>query len=238
MDCKKIKINISAMLDKELDEQEKQLTLSHIKICSYCRDFYEKSLHLQEVIAEKLYTPRVPNSVRTGLYRRLENQKRSFNLDDLWLWMTGNKWALRMELALVFGVAVLIGLNIRLPNFSGPADISQPPFSQNVDKYLEKSTKMLLELKNSEMDPSKLDYEKQLAKQLLVESKLVTQNLENNRTQIHRLVNELEPVLWDVANLNDPHALQIIQQTIDDRDYLLKLDFARKNIISQARAVK
>lgn len=116
-----------------------------------------------------------------------------------------------------------------------PVELEPIPFEGDIEGYLEQSAIVLTQISNSgaleSTERPVFEEEKRLARKLLVESKLVSRQIENKRySHLRPLIDELEPVLWDVANLEpqrDRESLSLLRETIDRRDVLLKVNLAR-----------
>ncbi|OGC00541.1 hypothetical protein A2V82_11325 [candidate division KSB1 bacterium RBG_16_48_16] len=164
-----------------------------------------------------------------------------------------SKWAVAGQLATVFIVSLSLGLfiarHINKPqnpvaihekgeSKTASPTVSLPPetesrLEQDVNDFLENTTLVMLNLKNTDYsgDPRMLEEEQKLARKLLSESRLVSEKVTGSRsTYMKNLVDEMEPVLLEFANLDaqrDSQTVDVLRQQVQKNDYLQKVNLIR-----------
>ena len=235
--CHNFQKNISALIDKQLNNRERLETLAHLKSCKHCAELYERMNGLQKKLHTDMVRLEVPwHDVQPILNRiKRSQQKRPGLLERLINSLFIKKWTLALEFSLLFCIAVYAGIKLYPVLFSDdtpalteniqPAAVPRV-LQSNIDDFLETSTTVLLQIKNGSPE-APLEQEKKVAADLFLKSKLVSRTFSSEEyPRFNELVNELEPVFLDIAHLNKP-SLQLIQKTIDEQNLLLKLQFAK-----------
>ncbi len=259
MKCKIYQENISSMLDNELSEVEKQATLAHAKSCPWCNAALERFEFSQKLLEKHLARQAAPAYIESTLFERIAASKREKSLgwsaDSVWLLIQQflappRTWMRIAEVAVVFVLAVFAGIQLQrkmvdkhvvqeteITSTNSPAKGSVAPVNYvrpGLSDYLEKSTLVLMQIQNGRYDKEGLavfSEEKKLAKELLVESKMVSREISKKKHKyLAKLMNEMEPVFIEVANLDtqgDGRSLEIVRKAIKENDYLLKLQLAK-----------
>jgi len=260
MKCKIYQENISSMLDNELGEIEKQATLVHAKSCSQCQATLERLESSQRLLEEHVARQAAPAHIESILFQRIASSKREkateWSLDSIWLSIRQfvvppKPWMRFAAVAVVFLLAVIAGIRLQrkmvekhvreeanVASTGVPANDSMNRTNYvepGLPSYIEKSTIVLMQIQNGRYEGkhgiAELSEEKKLAKELLVESKMISQEISRKRHKyLSELVTEMEPVLIEVANLDpqgDSRSLEIVRKAIKENDYLLKLQLAK-----------
>ena len=233
-------------MDGELTDRDKARTLAHIEGCPSCRALLSRFENLQAQMENELCKHKPPEYISALLMARIarEDGRRIPIQKEKKPRLTGvpvfapAAWLKAGSVAVIFFLAVFGGMQLHRVFLSTPGT-QQPepqlvaetvPIQDNIDDYLEKSAIVFLQIKNSQIAQD-YEEEKRLAKELLVESKLVSKKMKGTQYNYLRpLIDEIEPVLWDVANLDDRRdkgTLNLLRESIDSNDYLLKLNLAR-----------
>jgi len=253
MSCYKIQKNISAYFDGALTEKEKVQVLAHVKKCKQCSGVFQQFQAMQQDIDTSIIKHEPPVSVEEILFRRIaaEKQKavRPQGIRKLLALLRDFRIQYQpafrvVEFATVFLLALFAGIQIHQvwtsQNTSGSVNFTafaESPssvddfFQKGIKDYLEKSSLILRQLKNedtSRLTNTSFSQEKELARDLLNQSKLISSKLkQDSSSYIGGLIDELEPIFMDVANFDqhkDRRSLDVIRQTINDKNYLMRLE--------------
>ena len=121
-----------------------------------------------------------------------------------------------------------------------PQDASQRQLlARQVKGYFEEATLVLLEVKNSEADPTVMDFTgiRQASQKLLEETMLLKADLQReNLTALRATVEQLEIILLDMANLHDHPAsedIEMLRATIRQNDLLIKIEIIDLKALEQ-----
>jgi hypothetical protein len=248
------------MIDKELGQAEINETLAHTQTCDSCKAVLDQYEFSQQLIKTRLGRLDAPAYLESLLWKRIGEKKKHqispINVEQVGrflreLLVPQHSWVRVVEVTAFFLLAVFAGIQIRQTwdersqNQERTTSLSAPKAEKNFTKanyvqptlpcYLEKSTIMLLQIQNGRHDSSlgsaSLSEEKKLAKELLVESKIISRELANSKYRyLSGLVDELEPVFTEVAYFDpkqDKRSLEILRKAIRENDYLLKLQLAK-----------
>jgi len=257
MNCKTAQIKISALLDGQLNEKEKAKVLAHTDSCEACKKVLDEFRQLQGLVTTNIFSREAPPCVEEGLFRQIAEYEHSRYRPDFTQaveWIKQSLYAgfrrRALQVAGVFAAAVIVGMAISqifikwpgLTKTESPADISTVPnpdsrlaasqVHPDINEFLDKSSAILLEIKNAKAEnPELYTLEQNVARQLLSQFGLIEPELKNSQHHyLNQLVNDLEPILTDIANLDqrDRQSLDIIRNAIEKNNYLMKIDFARK----------
>lgn len=253
MSCYKIQKNISAYFDGALTEKEKVQVLLHVKKCKQCRSVFQKFQAMQRDIDNNIEKHEPPVYIEEMLFRRIAAGKQQAIrpqgikklLARLQDFRIQYQPAFRVvEFAMVFLLALFAGIQIHQVwtsrNTSGGVNLTafeESPssvddfFQKGMKDYLEKSSLILRQLKNedtSRLTNASFSQEKELARDLLNQSKLISSKIkQDSSSYIGGLIDDLEPIFMDVANFDqqkDRRSLDVIRQTINDKNYLMRLE--------------
>ncbi|NIA31257.1 MAG: hypothetical protein GWP06_15275 [Actinobacteria bacterium] len=253
MSCYKIQKNISAYFDGALTEKEKAQVLHHAKECKSCAGFFQYFEVLQKDIEKSTVNHEPPAYVGEMLFRRIAAEKqqaiRTQGIRKLLARLRDFRIQYQpafriVEFATVFLLALFAGIQIHqvwtgrnISDSTNLAAFEEPPssvddfFQKGMKDYLEKSSLILRQLKNedtSRLTNASFSQEKELARDLLNQSKLISSKLkQDSSSYIGSLIDELEPIFMDVANFDqqkDRRSLDVIRQTINDKNYLMRLE--------------
>lgn len=252
MNCKTAQIKISALIDGQLAEREAQKVREHIRTCRQCNGVYQSFVQLQQTIHSRIESKPAPAYIADRLQQRIKAEAithpRPSGIELVLAWLHETLTArVRTQLIQIAGAFVLafVGVilfrvilydkisesttSMELP--AARASLAENELPEKVNDFLDKSSVVLLQIKNAQAcNPELYSDEQQLARQLLTQSRLVSQEIKDTEFgYLQQLVNDLEPVFIDIANLNhqDNQSMRIIQDAIRKNDYLLKIEFAR-----------
>lgn len=253
MNCKATQIKISALMDGQLAERDAQRVHEHIRSCQQCKAVYQSFVQLQETIHTRIENKPAPAYIADRLQQRImadiRVHTRPSAIEMLIAWLrerlTGRVRTQLMQVAGAFALAAVAGviffrlaLYDKISDSTTPMDLptlqvalTEKELPKKVNDFLDKSSVVLLQIKNAQArNPELYSEEQQLARQLLTQSRLVSQEIRDTEFgYLQQLVNDLEPVFIDIANLKhqDNQSMGIIQEAIRKNDYLLKIEFAR-----------
>ena len=224
--------------------------LRHVQVCERCRTQYQMYQALQSRIDSKLVRHQAPPSVAWNLNRRIEafhaDAKKRDVLEFIgarfqWLWHPRPAMQ-ALAIAAGFLIAVLGGIRlyqtVNGPRTSGLEPAEKSPLAEvapenlvhrDLQDYLEKSEIILMQLKNRPANTTLVE-EKRVARDLLAKSRLLKSQLRGKAAPLSTLMEDLEPILVDVANYDhsrDRQALDVWRQAIEQKDYLMRLEFAK-----------
>jgi hypothetical protein len=262
MKCEAVQENISAYFDGELDRQDVDIMLNHVDACNSCQRVFESFSSLQEFVRTEIHPLLVPAHVDKALASRIANDtlqtmkpKRPASVFDKIFdaLIPSSKWAIAGQLLAVFVVSLSLGLfiakhiskpqnlvathekggsRIDIPKVTLPPE-TETRLAQDVNEFLENTTLVMLNLKNSDYsdDPRMLEEEQKQARKLLSESRLVFEKVTGSRfTYMKNLVNEMEPILLEFANLDpqrDSQTVDVLRQHVQKNDYVQKVNLIR-----------
>ncbi len=253
MSCLKIQKNISAYFDSALSENDKEQVLQHIKECKSCKGVFLYFKALQKEIETSIIDHEPPAYIEEILFRRIAAERNKVIRPKGVRSLLSNLWEARLrfqiafrvvEFAAVFLLALFAGIQIyhtwtrrtasngvNLATAEESASSVNDFFQKGMQDYLEKSSLILRQLKNedtSRLTNASFSQEKKLARDLLNQSKLISSKLKQDSSNyVGGLIDELEPIFMDVANFDqqkDRRSLDIIRQTINDKNYLMRLE--------------
>lgn len=238
--CEKFQENLSALLDKQLSRKETAETLIHVKKCARCQELYECMCTLQLKIQTELVSPVLPDDIAGNLLSRIQNRKKK-KVDLLTILQEkiesifSKRWIFAAEFAFVFCLAIFAGIKLypylyrTEPQPSLQPKVytaSQHTLESSVSDFIEKSSTVLLQIKNADSGTC-YEQEQKMAAELVAKSKLVSQTLgHENVPYLNNLLSDLEPVFIDIAHLDQP-SLGVVQKAIDKKELILKLAFAK-----------
>jgi hypothetical protein len=238
--CEKYQENLSALLDKQLSRKETAETLIHVKKCARCQDLYERMCTLQLKIQTELVSPVIPDDIARRLFLQvLSRRKKKADLLTILQQkiesLFSKRWIFAAEFAFVFCLAIFAGIKLypylyrteQQPSLSPKIyTASQHTVESSMSDFIEKSSTVLLQIKNADSGTC-YEQEQKMAAELVVKSKLVSQTIDHkNIPYFNDLLNDLEPVFIDIAHLDQP-SLGVVQKAIDNKELILKLAFVK-----------
>ncbi len=247
MICKDVKKNLSDYLEKRLPDSRQTKFEKHLKECVNCS---AELAALKMIVAEASSLERVaaPDSLWTRIESELEVT------DEPFLTKVSNEVTeLRERFGRLFKFPVpairmagvlavlLIGIFLGRTFFSSresanlvrQTDVEQGELkliSQRTEHYLEKSTILFLGIVNAEStreENSDWSTEKRVARNLMKEAAFLKGGLSRMKNErVKQLVEELELILLEIANLEeeqDVENIELIKSGIDRKALLLKI---------------
>ncbi len=238
--CKFFQKNISAIFDGELTEQESHNTLAHIKNCPACAAFYSRCKKVQGAI-EQLEEIKAPENVSHLLFRRIaadKNRKKPPLLakkpalkNPLWVYATAA--AIVSAVITIFAVRFSETNHIADDTEAEKTQFVQQPvtparaeMSISAEKtFLLQSYQLLLQTANTGQTDH--EFERKTATELLQRYNSIQDHFSRTKSRIEPLLQEIEPFLYEVANLESKQDLDFIQKELQQNSLLTKLKFAQ-----------
>ena len=259
--CKDIERMMGNELFDALDQAQKEAFNEHIVECSPCELLFAQLQETIEVVRQAP-APQPPEPYWDGYYDRL---LRRMNAADAPGPIARGWQNIRLALSrpqgilprrvLQAGVAVaLIFLGILIGRIwqidREPAELAGSPPTEEVEpgasmlsaraeRYLDRSSILLLGLVNADLSESdlkllRLERKQELAGELIQEAVLLKSELEKTREQqLAGLVEDLERIMRQIANLElhqDLPSIELIQRGVDRGDLLLKINLEKMKI--------
>ncbi len=251
--CKKYETAVTAKIFGDLNAAAEDELNMHLRGCAACRNFLAE----MEDVLGKLGAPQRPEmsehfweSYWFRLTQRMENAERSAPAPS-WArvreWLR-EKWAaqpLAIPLARTAGVLALLICGVIIGHYWWPQnnDVGKPiaqtapqliPVAQTrAEQWLERSKILLIGVVNEELS---VDAKPDFSHQRLVSRNLLTEARTLNREldpvvdrQILQLMNQLELILLQIANLEAEHdlsAVELVRDGIARDGLLLKINIA------------
>ena len=247
MICKDVQKNLSDYLEKRLPDSRQTKFEKHLKVCMNCSAELEA---LKMIVAEASSLERVvaPDSLWTRIESELDVT------DEPFLTKVSNEVTeLRERFGRLFkfpvpairmaGVLAVLLIGIFLgrtffstrenANLVRQTDVERAELkliSQRTEHYLEKSTILFLGIVNAESpqeENSDWSTEKRVAQNLMKEAAFLKGGLSRMKNErVKQLVEELELILLEIANLEeeqDVENIELIKSGIDRKALLLKI---------------
>lgn len=248
-DCIKYERLFEKALYNELTTTEENIFNEHLNSCSGCS---EKFLELKDTISiiKKYQRPEPDNNFMDNFWENLEpklgikeNRFNNFflNIVDLFRYDSKFKYQFATGLALlivgfVLGKFVLNGNGINTREVYSDkynTEINQSAVNVEAARYLERSKILLLGIVN--FDPSKDDAEtinlphiQTISKQLVNQAPSLTSELnEPSQQQLKKLVNALQLIMLQIANLEENNSIdgiELVKEGVNSQDIFLKIN--------------
>lgn len=244
--CKNVQKNLSEYLEKRLPDSQQIKFERHLKSCANCS---AELAAFKMIVAEasSLERAETPDSLWARIESELEVKDAPFAKR-----ISGAFIELRKKVNNVFRfpvpaiqmagvlaillIGIFLGRNffpIRENETLQPKDIEQTELkliSQRTEHYLEKSAILFLGIVNAEApqeENSDWSTEKRVAQNLVKEAVFLKGGLSRTRNErVKQLVEELELILLEIANLEeeqDVENIELIKSGIDRKGLLLKI---------------
>lgn len=251
MNCKQVEKNLWRFLDSALSEAEANEFASHLERCEICtQEVQAYQLILRE--AATLEKAAAPDHLWQGISETLDSTPRPWwqravtsatgwlsDFTDRLLPAPAFKIAGALAL-LIFGIFIgryfLPGVEdkpqlARNTNVAVPADSPQlQQVSYRAENYIEKSKVLFLGVVNAdkeEIRSSDWSSERKMAQGLVKEAAFLKDNLSDKKNaRVKQLVEELEMILLEIANMerqDDLENIELIRSGIDREGLLLKI---------------
>lgn len=231
---------------------EEQLTLAyygdvdpelvqHIQDCSTCRSDFDRLKDLLDSIRE-YPVPERAASYGSDVWTRLLPQLPVAKPRGSWLawprwWMAGPAFAALLVVA--FFAGMLVQHRREPPTLS--AEARQRVLRMVIGDHLDRSQILLAELVNASAGTIDLRDERDRARDLLSENRLLRQNAARTGDPSHAaLLDELERVLLDIANTpsnTSPADLEALQRRIGSEGLLFKVRIVDANIREKGQKI-
>ncbi|MFQ5604946.1 MAG: anti-sigma factor family protein [bacterium] len=258
MKCQKVQNKFSDFLDDQLTEDSKLKVAAHLKSCNECS---AELRALQAIVAEAATFESVP--APDTLWSRIETQldaqhESNFSKVRNWFSEIGSRISnsLPAPARQLAGVAAILVIGVMIGRYFLPKNqteqatkISAEPsrqytlINQRTNQYLEKSKILFLGVINADPRQVKeMDWstEKNIAQNLVRDAAFLKDNLsEKNNAQVRLLVQDLELILLELANLEDKfdvENIEMIQSGIERQGVLLKInlyDMSEQKIVPE-----
>ncbi|NIR49630.1 hypothetical protein GWO43_14160 [candidate division KSB1 bacterium] len=246
MDCKKFENKISAYLDETLSDTEREAFEKHIETCAKCSS---ETAKLGLILSEASSFERVeaPESLWKGIESELDAAPASF-VDKLsskvsgWKQNIDSTFRLPAPVYQLAGVAAILLIGILVGRYFFPSTNGDELAQRNLpahkvrmvtsrtDHFVEKSKVLFLGIVNADsgyVENSNWQTEKSMAFRLIEEASFLKDHLgEMKNERLKLLVEELEMILLEIANMEEQHDvenIELIKSGIDRKGLLLKI---------------
>jgi hypothetical protein len=217
-------------LDPELSE--------HVKACAVCRSNFDRLKDLLDSIRE-YPVPERSASYGSDVWVRLLPKLPAAKPRSAWFrwWMVGPAFATLLVVA--FFAGMLVQHRREPPTLSAQA--SQRVLRMVIGDHLDRSQILLTELVNASAGSIDLRDERDRARDLLSENRLLRQTAARTGDPSHAaLLDELERVLLDIANTpssTSPADLEALQRRIGSEGLLFKVRIVDANIRQKGQKI-
>lgn len=256
MSCTKYEPLLAGKLFGDLSFDEQSRLEAHLHSCAACR---EQLAEWQGVLAVmgKPARPEIPQQFWDGYWHRLiqRMEKEPVAVPSQWAKVRAlfsSRWSWGWQVAtaaalLVMGI--MIGQNwstqeaaeVRIATQPAPAIIPAHDVNARTAQLLDRSKILLIGIVNDDFDrahPSDLTRQRKVSRALLHEARALQTSLSNSPDlRLQQLLQQLEPVLMQIANLEIEHDLasvELVREGIDREGLLLKINI--EELVRAARA--
>lgn len=247
--CKKYEDLFLKALYDDLDDKERNQFHNHLKGCEACKLRYNRYKATLQIMDRK-QDQELPQEYWDSYWDRLLDKMETPEKETM-RWIPKNKkfkiiiplpsWSYKVGFAL--GVLV-IGIFLGRTIFSPSSDILQERMSSKqkyntlasldarTNKFLEKSRILLLGIINYDPDTDErssfnLEGNREISQQLVQDVYSLQEDLEQtSQNKLSRLVEELELILLQIANLEseeDIAQIEMIQSGVEQKSILMKI---------------
>ena len=252
--CRKYRSMFIEALYKQLDHEQQKMFDAHLEMCTKCSKDFEQMRETMGILSQRTRTD--PGSFFWESYwdrlaDRMETDKKSVSTVSAWwqlFWQGINfqpQWTYRVTTAVaLIAIGVLIGKfyfgrpvsqqveishTVQVP----PASVEPVSLQQRTDRYIERSKTLLLGLINFDPDSEdvfalNLPYQKQISQNLVNEASFLKEELTAPaQQQLRDLIEDLEIILLQIANLESEHdisGIELVKSGVDRRGILLKIN--------------
>jgi hypothetical protein len=246
--CKKYQKLIAAHWFDDLTPKENHTLLVHVETCDACREALELGANTLNTIG-KPATPELPEHFWEGYWLRLTQrmdrsktpERRAWSVELLELLRAQWSPILRLSAAAaIFVAGILISRVWWMPQQTAQVAEQHPttlhkiiPVDARTDDLLSRSKVLLIGLNSLDTESVK-EKEFSFAPQRKASKELLAETAELRKTagakadqQFVELMNQLEIVLLQIANLEAEHdisAVELVQSSIDREGLLLKIN--------------
>lgn len=237
MKRKHVKHLLIDALEGLLTEEQKAYFEKHIEDCASCsRDYHALKAVYKET--QKTAHPHMPESHWHQYWLNLQDQldqpsKRL--VKPAWLSRFSLERALKVGLAAAAVMILAIGLywgDLKLPDVTHQSAAHIADVQRTAQSYFERSKILLTSLSNIETEQSQhiqnFQQNRKLSRELINQSNQLKSELDPSEQQrMISLINDLEIVLLQIANMDSTHdlnTLEMIQVSVKQRSILFKLN--------------
>jgi hypothetical protein len=240
--CKTFEKLMTESLFGELDEKSKTMLENHMAACAGCQRAFQEMRNALEIMRQRekqLPDEEFMNRFWTRLSPRLQDSRRRSHPEMSLNSLFHPRFVLPLTAILCLFVGIWIGQN-RAVKDTGPLTVGpQPakngkgiPVETTTSQVLERSQRVLLAFSNfnAETDDPEilnLTYQKSMARHLVQETGKLKAGLSNGTDRkLALLLQDLELILLQIANLEDSHDLdniEIIREGVNKRSILFKI---------------
>jgi len=238
----------------ELDIEQTERFEDHLQSCSKCARQYENICATMGIMNQRTRTEPDPffwESYWDKLVERMETEQKSGSRTITWwqrFWQTINfqpTWAYRVATSVaLLAIGVFIGKlyfgrttsqqveTLQTVQVPSPA-VEQASLQQRTEHYIERSKILLLGLINFDPDSEEafalnLPYQKKISQHLVNEANFLKEKLTDPaQHQLRGLIEDLEIILLQIANLESEHDLsgiELVKSGVKRRGILLKIN--------------
>jgi hypothetical protein len=229
MTCKKYREKIILHLYGELNEEDTNKLMEHVKECVDCAkdlSYTEKVFH----VLDKTKSTKVPeaqwekcwNTINTEIEKKQKKQK-NFLAFPKWAYATA-------ALIFVFVVGLYIGRIAFLPSQSTrvPLEGTQSALNPSIQEHFESLKPVLVEYANytGTEENGTITIDKELVRSLIIQNILLKRMIAEKNPSVKQLLEDVDLVLREIANQEDGDAasLSMIKELIQQRGILYEIE--------------
>jgi hypothetical protein len=232
MACKKYREKIVLYLYGELNKEDTQRLMEHVKECVECAEdlaYTEKVFH----VLDEIKTTEVPeakwekcwNTINTEIKKKQRKQEKFFSFP---------KWAYASAaLIFVFIVGLYIGRIAFLPSQStrAPLEGTQSALNPSIQEHFESLKPVLVEYANytGSEENGIITIDKELVRSLIIQNILLKRMIAEKNPPVKQLLEDVDLVLREIANQEDGDAdtLAMIKDLIQQRGILYEIEVSK-----------
>lgn len=253
MKCKKIKDMFDSAYLKELDQEKRLFFEHHLEECAKCRAAFAENSGMLEFMKKKPGHEPEPvfwDDYWANLHTRMVDEdvlpvkskkKKALSFP---VFKFNRKWVFQAAAAMaLLVIGIFIGREIfppasgpGIPGGKQPVLVSQQAVGEQLihraQRFIEQSKVMLLAIVNFDSETEDaftldLPFQQQVSKKLVRQAEGIKNELDaSGQRRLRELINDLEVILLQVANLEpgaDLEAVQLIQDGVKIRGVLFKM---------------
>ena len=232
MACKKFKEKIILHLYGELDQEDTEKLMRHVKECVECSEDLEYTKKVFHVL-DKTKTEEVPEAnwekcwgtIDEKIQRKERKQKR---------YLLFPKWAYASAaLIIVFVVGLIIGRLVFHPvqRISIPTEGTQSALYPSIQEHFESLKPVLVEYANytASAEDGSITVDKDLIRNLIIQNILLKRMIAEKNPSVKQLLEDVDLVLREIANHeeDDTDSLSMIKELIQIRGILFELEVSK-----------
>jgi len=232
MACKKYREKIVLYLYGELNKEDTQRLMEHVKECVECAEdlaYTEKVFH----VLDETKTTEIPeakwekcwNTINTEIKKKQRKQEKFLSFP---------KWAYASAaLIFVFIVGLYIGRIAFLPSQStrAPLEGTQSALNPSIQEHFESLKPVLVEYANytGSEENGIITIDKELVRSLIIQNILLKRMIAEKNPPVKQLLEDVDLVLREIANQEDGDAdtLAMIKDLIQQRGILYEIEVSK-----------